>query len=165
MSQTPHAKQRRKVPIEHYMEVRSAHSPAYSHDGERLFFLSNITGVPQVWVDEPGSRWPRQVTFFGDRVMAVAPSPASDVLVVNADQGGSENAQLYLTEPDGVELQDLSQDTAHIYSFGHWAPDGMRFSYTSNRRNGRAFDVYVYDVTSGTHTPVHTSDFSNYAGA
>jgi len=152
------------IPISRYMEVRTASGPVYSHDGQTLYFFSNITGIPQVWALEESHPWPRQVTFFSDRVMTAGPSPVDNLLVINADQGGSENAQLFLTNANGVELQPLSADSKHIYGFGNWSPDGKRFNYTSNCRDGRAFDVFIYDVEQNEHTPVHVSDHSNYAG-
>jgi dipeptidyl aminopeptidase/acylaminoacyl peptidase len=155
---------RRPIPIERYMEIRSAYDPSFSHDDQTLYFISTITGVPQVWVTEPGSPWPRQLTFFADRVLQVSPSPAGDRVVVSADEGGSENAQLFLTDHLGVDVEDLSGDPSHIYGFGAWAPDGQRFSFHSNRRNGRAFDVYIYDVPAKSFTAVHTSDYTNFAG-
>ena len=158
------AKQSSAIPIERYMEIRSASGPSFSYDDQTMYFLSTMTGMNQVWSLTDGISWPRQVSFFPDRVMAVSASPTDNRLVINADQGGSENAQLFMTDSEGVNVVDLSCDSAHIFNFASWSPDGRYFSYTSNQRNGRAFDVYLYDVEAKTHTPVHQSDFTNRAG-
>ncbi|KPV44983.1 S9 family peptidase [Alicyclobacillus ferrooxydans] len=152
------------IPIERYMEVRSSSGPSFSHDGKTMYFLSTITGMNQVWALSEGRPWPVQLTFFSDRVMAVSACPTGDVLIINGDNGGSENAQLYLTDSTGVSVQDLTGDPAHIHNFGSWSPDGRSFSYTSNRRDGRAFDVYLYNMDTNTHRPVHQSDHTNRSG-
>lgn len=152
------------IPVERYLEIRSAYGAAFDATGDNLVFLSTITGMPQVWALEGTQPWPRQVSFFRDRVMSAHPSPVNDHLCINADEGGTENAQLYLTNLLGVEVEDLSRDPMHIYSFGSWAPDGKTFAYASNRRDGRHFDVYLYDLENHQHQPVHVSDYTNYAG-
>ncbi len=146
------------------MEIRFAQAPAYSHDGRTLYFLSNITGTPQVWAQDEGTPWPRQVTFFGDRVLRVAPSPAAPRLCIAADEGGSENAQLFLADAYGLGLRRLTDDPRTMHVFGGWSPDGRRMVYSSNRRDGRHFDVYVYDLETDTHQAVWVSDDTNFAG-
>jgi len=87
--------------ISRYLNIRQAYGPTVSSDGSRVAFLTNITGIPQVWaVDyESGSsnlQWPEQLTFAEDRVMTVRYSPAkNDARLIYAhDIGGNENAQL-----------------------------------------------------------------------
>lgn len=38
-----------KLPISRYLGARVAYGPSISSDGRRLAFVTNITGVPQVW--------------------------------------------------------------------------------------------------------------------
>lgn len=154
-----------QIGIERYMEIRSAFSPSYSRDGSALYFLSTITGFPQVWSTSGSAPWPKQLTFFPDRVMHVSACPGADVLCINADLGGSENAQLYLCDGMGLHLTNLSNDPSHIHAFGHWSADGRYFTYTTNQRNGRHFDVWIYDRETSSARPLHTSDHTNYAGA
>ena len=46
----------RTYDIERYLNIRSAYGASFSADGERLSFLMDTTGVPQVWtVDSPGA--------------------------------------------------------------------------------------------------------------
>lgn len=153
------------IPVQRFIEVRSASAPAYAPDGTTLFFLSNITGVPQVWSLTAGTPWPRQITFFPDRVMSLHVCPAGRLLCISADMSGTENAQLFLGDYEAVNVRDLSGDPDHIYQFGGWSKDGRTFSYSSNRRNGRDFDVYLYDVDTDTHTLLHESPYTNHAHA
>ena len=51
-----------------YLNIRGAAAPSFSHDGKRLTFLTNITGVSEVWsvpidIDAKIPAWPDQLTF------------------------------------------------------------------------------------------------------
>lgn len=153
----------RNIGIERYMAIRSAYGPTYSHDNQRLYFLSTISGIPQVWSLDNQTPWPRQLTFFTDRVMHVAASPTKEMLCISADSGGNERAQLYLLDRDGFVLREITQDPDHIYLFGGWSRDGSKIAYSSNRRNPRHFDLYLYDVENDSHQVIHTSNYTNYA--
>ena len=55
-----------KYDFERYLNVRSAKTPSFGPDGERLSFLMDTTGVPQVWpragrVESPHLRDARRV--------------------------------------------------------------------------------------------------------
>jgi Tol biopolymer transport system component len=67
--------------FERYLNVRSASQASLSPDGERLSFLTDITGVPEVWsvpvdLDSPRPYWPAQLTFRGERVSFARYSPS-----------------------------------------------------------------------------------------
>ncbi len=151
------------ISVARYMEIRSAAGGVFAYDDSAMYFVSTLTGIPQVWRQQPDVPWPQQITFFADRVMGVAPSPTEPLLCVEADEGGSERAQLFLTDLEGTDPVNITDDPAHIYSLGAFSPDGKRLSYCTNRRNGRDFDLYVYDIAENKHTPVHESAYTNYA--
>lgn len=146
------------------MEIRSAFSPSFAPDDQGMYFLSTMSGTTQVWKQDVEHPWPRQITFFPDGVMGVSTSPQEDRILVSADQGGNERAQLFLMDGDGLEMKDISQDPDHIYAFGAWSPDGNSLTYASNRRNGKNFDVYLYELKTDSHRLLHQSDHTNYAG-
>jgi dipeptidyl aminopeptidase/acylaminoacyl peptidase len=89
-----------------------------------------------------------QLTWYPDPVRAAAASPTRpDQLVFLKDQGGDENAQLY--------LRDLGTGTTRLLSDGKslngepvWSNDGRRIAFHSNARNGVSYDIYVADVGS-----------------
>src|SRR4051794_15087215 len=89
-----------------YLNVRSAYSPSFSPDGQYLSFLTDITGVAEVWrvpvdVHAPQPVWPAQLTFRNERVAEASYSPVEDLLLLTADVGGSELTQLYILNGDG----------------------------------------------------------------
>ncbi len=110
--------------FERYLNVRSAYGASFTPDGTHLSFLSDITGVAEVWsvpVDIHASTpaWPAQLTFRNERVSAIEYSPASDVMLLLADSGGSELTQLYLLSADGADLTTLTNSPEIIYTSAH----------------------------------------------
>ncbi|HEV2799965.1 MAG TPA: S9 family peptidase [Pyrinomonadaceae bacterium] len=153
-------------PIERYLNIRSATSPTLAPTGDRLAFLLNVTGTPQVWsVAATGGGWPEQLTFYTDRVDFVRFSPDGTKLLFGKARGGDENAQLYWMSPDGAQVRQLTDAPRIRYNFGSWSADGRRISYASNKRNPNFFDIYVMDVESGAETLVYQQDGSNAAVA
>ena len=158
-----------KYSFERYLNARMAYGASFSPDGRRLTFLTNITGMAEVWsipVDMAAANppWPEQLTFVGDRVGSASYSPVADTLLVSADVGGSEHMQLYLLSGDGSSFIALTAKPESIYQFGGWSPDGTRFTYGSNERDARYFDVYECSLETGQTRLLLQQDGTNYAG-
>src|SRR6266571_9553836 len=68
--------------------VGSALSPRFSPDGKWVSFISNISGVPQVWVVPAEGGYPRMVTNGDDPVTQQERSPASDWIAIDIAPGG-----------------------------------------------------------------------------
>ncbi len=152
---------RETYPIERYLNIRSASSPALSPKGDRVAFLTNITGTPQVWMVDARGSWPEQLTFYPDRVDFVEWSPDGANLIFSKAVGGNENSQLYLLAPDGSSIRALTDAPKIRHNFGAWSHDGKRISYASNKRDPNFFDVYVMDVATGRAEMVYKQDGSN----
>lgn len=135
--------------FERYLNIRSAYHPSFSHDGCRLAFLTNITGIPQAWTLDAAGGWPDQLTFGLDRVMRVSCSPTHDRLIYSRDVGGNENAQLFLLDGDGTGERRLTHDDGAMHILGGWSGDGRWIAHSANRRNRARYDVYVMDPGAG----------------
>jgi dipeptidyl aminopeptidase/acylaminoacyl peptidase len=143
-----------------YLKIRGAWGASWSPDAHRVSFLTEITGVPQVWeVPVEGPSWPEQLTFYEERVSGAEYSPTQNRLLFGMDVGGNERTQLFLLE-DG-EVTDLTRTPEAIHYSGGFSPDGTRIAYTATRRNGTDFDVFVQEIggepemaweVSGYHT-------------
>ena len=131
--------------FERYLNVRSAHTPSFSSDGERLSFLLDTTGVPQVWRLDDAGEWPQQLTFEDERITFASWSPERDELAFGMDEGGDERTQLFRLDGDGETVTPLTDRPDAIHYWGGWNADGSQFAFASNRRDESVFDVYVQD--------------------
>src|SRR5579875_3087366 len=137
--------------IERMARVGSCSSPSFSPDGERIAFVSNLSGVPQVWTVATAGGWPRLVTTLGDTVQQVEWSPSGDWLAVSAAPGGGMNGQVYLARPDGTDVHRITPGGREGNFLGPWLPDGSGLIVGSNRERPDAIDVYTYDLKSGEY--------------
>lgn len=152
--------------IEQYLSIRGAVSPEYSFDDSRIYFTMNTTGTSQLWyVNKPGG-WPLQLTFFKDRVSDYSPNPASDEILLERDEGGSEYNQFYIMNSSGSDIQMLTDNSPKVlYGFGSWSDDGSFYTYYSNKRSAYFYDIYVHNITTGSDEMIFSSDHSNYPSA
>lgn len=152
--------------FERYLNVRSATGASFAPDGGRLSFLTDISGVAEVWGVGLDPRigappWPEQLTFRGERVAGARWSPTDTTLLVSGDLGGDERTQLFTLSGDGAQFAPLTDRPETIYQFGDWSPDGARILYASNQRDPRFFDVYERELASGATTLLFQDDGMN----
>src|SRR5947199_2016958 len=115
------------------LRARSASAGRFDASGQHLYFVSDLSGVPQVWATS-GQQWPELVLAPPDRAQAIYPGPQAGQLIVGADVGGNEHTQLLQSGPTPQTWQALTDDPAKIHSFGGWSRDGKRISYSANTR-------------------------------
>jgi dipeptidyl aminopeptidase/acylaminoacyl peptidase len=130
--------------------IGSCSSPTFSPDGKRLAFVSNMSGLPQIWTVATEGGWPEQVTAFDDPVGFVTWSPAGADLAFSLAPGGGMNEQVYLVRPDGTDVRRLTDGGKENNRLGVWSRDGRALTLGSNRRSGAAIDAYLYDLEAGS---------------
>ncbi|WP_255168731.1 S9 family peptidase [Natrononativus amylolyticus] len=133
--------------IERYLNIRSAYGASVGPDGQRLSFLMDTTGVPQIWTLEEPRRWPEQHTFYEERITFASWSPERPELIFGMDEGGNERAQLFRLETETGAVENLTAMPDAKHRWGGWSHDGERFAFASNRRDEAVFDVYVQERT------------------
>jgi dipeptidyl aminopeptidase/acylaminoacyl peptidase len=126
-----------------YLNVRTATGPSFSPDGTRLCFLSDVTGVPQIWSVPVESGWPDQLTFYAERISEAHVSPVADEVLFAMDAGGNERHALFLLQRNGAHITPLTNVPEAIHQCGGWSWDGLQITYAANTRDEAFFDVYV----------------------
>ncbi|WP_121741471.1 S9 family peptidase [Natronorubrum halophilum] len=146
--------------IERYLNIRSAYGPSFGPEGERLSFLMNTTGTPQVWTLEEPRSWPEQRTFYDERVTFASWSPERPEVIFGKDEGGNERAQLFKLDAETGAIENLTGMPDAKHRWGGWSHDAERFAFASNRRDESVFDLYVQrrDESGDDATLVYEGD-------
>ncbi len=122
-------------------------------DGGRLLVGNDASGTTQLAEIGADGTW-RWLTDLGEPCTGRY-VPGERAVVVSADDGGTERAQLHLLRlveasapEDGVpDLQPLVQDPRWIHTLLDVVPG--RVLYSTNRRNGVDFDVVLRELATG----------------
>jgi dipeptidyl aminopeptidase/acylaminoacyl peptidase len=161
--------------IDRYLNIRTATGPSISPDGRFVSFLTNITGVAQLWQVPVEGGWPVQLTFTAESVRSAHYSPHRHELIYSMDKGGNERTQLYRLHGvgggtdhglgDGWTSDDLSRQPRTIHTFGGWSHDGERIAFSANREDEGRFDIYVQKLGDAEPRLVHKGPGGYYMAA
>ena len=149
------------LPFERYLNIRWAANGSLREDESRLAFRTDITGTAQLWTLDDSMGWPKQLTFFEDRLMFASYNPTQPVIAFGKDKGGDERQRIYLIDDDGGLADEFSEaDAKHMW--GGWSHDGDMAAWAHCGRNGRDFDLFVRGLDGGSETCVLEREGYNY---
>jgi dipeptidyl aminopeptidase/acylaminoacyl peptidase len=134
--------------------IGSSYGPALSPDSKQVAYISNLSGVFQVWIIPTDGGHPKLVTAFDDPVGSVAWSRDGQWLAFDVLPGGGLNAQVYLARPDGSDVRRITAGGEVNNGLGAFTDNGRWLTYTSNERDPAATDPYLYELATGRATRV-----------
>ncbi|MCI0414524.1 Tol-Pal system beta propeller repeat protein TolB [bacterium] len=131
-------------------------APAWSPDGGRIAFTSNINGNAEIYVANANGGNPQQVTFHRGIDTSPAWNPASGQIAFTSDRSG--NPMIYIMNNDGTNERRLTFVGEYNESAA-WSPNGSKLAYVS--RSGNIFDIYVVEMDTSVVTRLTQSERSN----
>lgn len=137
-----------------YLDIPGATSPAWVKGG-RIAFISDASGVPNVYLTQPGAA-ATPLTSGSDRIGSVRASPDGHRLVFTMDHGGNERHQLWRMDVGTGAAHALTDDPETIHQLGAFSPDGSRLAFASNGRNPLYFDVMTLRLDDTAAIPIAT---------
>jgi dipeptidyl aminopeptidase/acylaminoacyl peptidase len=125
---------------------------AFSPDGRKLLFSSDISGQFNLWRVPVRGGWPQQLTTFQEEsVRSVSVSPDGELLVVAADRHGDEFHQLLALPARGgwPEAWTDAPQVQHFVKGEGWSPDGRLLAYAANAETPSNQEVWVRELDTG----------------
>ncbi len=135
--------------LDQYQNTRSAGFAGWLHDGS-ILVSTRFGDTNQIHrVRQPmGAR--SQLTFFSEPAgnASISPDPTKNGFVQLRDVGGNEFFQLYWFDLASGESRLLTDGGRTRHTGANWSNRGDRFVYSSTRRDGRNYDLYIGDENS-----------------
>jgi dipeptidyl aminopeptidase/acylaminoacyl peptidase len=136
------------VPIEDLFYSRRVSSPAWSPDGRRIAFTTNLTGRANLWVVNTDGGWPLQLTVSDDRQNGAVWSPDGKWIVYQQDFGGSEYYDLFAVPSDGGAPVNLTNSPDISETSPVFSPDGKTLACDYKPKTASATDIALMDWKS-----------------
>ena len=150
--------------IEAFMQIGYSGSPQITQDGQRLYFISNASGVGQIYRLDQQDRWPYQLTVYSEGVDFYSLSPDGEAIICGVGSGGNENAQLWMLDARTGRTKALTNSPEVRHGNPSWTRDGSTTFFNSNEENGKDFFIYRMDLDTGKKTRIADIPGWNAAG-
>lgn len=130
-----------------YQSTRSAGYVDWLPNGDGMLISTRFGETSQIHhVKNPGGTR-KQITFFSEPVggAAICPDKNNNGFLFLKDIGGNENAQIYYFNLNDGSYKMLT-DGKSLNGGIIWNHKGNKFVFTSTKRNGKDYDIYITDL-------------------
>ena len=145
--------------------------PNMTPDAARVAFISDRSGVPQLWIQDVVLDGPpppaRHVRLSDDPVVAVRWAADSGWLSCAVATDGGVRTQVWVVRPDGTDARRIAGDAETHVELGPWTRSGHRFVVTfPGAAAGQPTVAYLADPLTGRLDPlaegelIHVLDIS-----
>jgi dipeptidyl aminopeptidase/acylaminoacyl peptidase len=153
VSRAPARKRKSPPRFEQFYAIRRFQPTlAFTPDGRKLLFSTDISGQFNLWRVAVGGGWPEQLTTFQDQsVRSVSVSPDGRLIVLTTDRQGDEFHQILALPARGgwPEAWTDAPQVQHFFDQRGWSPDGRLLAYAANAETPTNQEVWVRDVETG----------------
>jgi len=143
---------------EEFFKTTTVFGSSINHDTTAVLMNSDESGIFNLYrVPLDGSPVQQLTHSSKESIFAVSWFPNDDRLLYLSDQGGNELDHLYLRELDGA-IKDLTPGDNHKAEFVGWHQNTQQFYVTTNERDSRFFDLYLYQSTDYSRKMIYQND-------
>lgn len=150
--------------ISRFLLSRGVSQARINPQGTLIAYVSTVTGKRQLWVQSVHGGQAKQLTF-GNGISFFRWQPDGTQLIYGADNDGNEREAFYSIQTSGLTESLLLAHSNAFRQFGEFNHDGTRFTYASTERNGRDFDIYEHNLTTGKSTMIYQAEFGFFPAA
>ncbi len=151
--------------LEKLYMTRAVSATAWSPDGQRVAFVTNISGRNNLWVVPARGGWPVQLTVSDQRQTAPAWSPDGKWLAYMSDYDGDEQWDIFLVSPRNGEVINLTKTKNISEESPVWSPDGKTLAYIVKPKESPTYEIDGMDMATKkirhftTDTPKELGNF------
>jgi dipeptidyl aminopeptidase/acylaminoacyl peptidase len=131
--------------LNQYQNTRSASFEDWDPSGNGMLILTRFGNTNQVHlVSEPGGHR-RQITFLDEPISEAlyGRDQVRKGFLYSSDQGGGEFFQFYWFDTGSGRSTLLTDGGKSVNRSPLWSTQGKHLAFTSTKRNGKDFDIYV----------------------
>ena len=132
---------------EQFYKTTSIRGSSINHDATAVLVSSDETGIFNVYkMPMDGSPAEALTSSTLESTYGIGWFPTDDRILFSADQGGNELNHVYVRELDGT-VKDLTPGENLKAAFSRWHEDNTQFYISSNERDPKFYDIYVYQIS------------------
>ena len=145
----------KRYPVEQFFSIRAITGFTLSPDNNTIFYITNTTGLPQIWSIPLTGGWATQISLWSNAVKGVLHYPKHKRLIFISDENGNEQNQIYSMPDNGGEVihesSGFEDSQTAIVCFNK---KGNKYLFCSNKKLKYNFETFIRDIDSGKNTLV-----------
>ena len=132
---------------------------AFNADETRILTNANTTGIFNLYELSIGDTSMKPLTrSTKESFFAIDYLPGTNKYLYSADQGGNENAHIYLQSPGDTAAKDITPWMGSANSMFGWSVDKKSIYISSNKRDPKYFDIWKADTATWNFTIFFQND-------
>ncbi|WP_175614966.1 S9 family peptidase [Piscibacillus halophilus] len=140
----------KKPDVRQFFQTYGIQTFDVSPDESQLTFSTNLNGKYNLWAMDLPNTFPYPLTFHNQSTGSLQYNKNGNFLILESDQDGDENTQLYAIPTKGGELKLVRTSEGHRHISSFISNDGKKVYYTSTKEDQTYLKSYLYDLENDT---------------
>ncbi|HEX8814059.1 MAG TPA: S9 family peptidase [Terriglobales bacterium] len=136
--------------IERLYMTRQIGDSSWSPDGNKVVFVTNISGRNNLWTVPAEGGWPTQLTISDQRQSQPTWSPDGKWIAYMSDYDGDEQWDIFIVSPKDGRVVNLTHTREVSEEEPRWSHDGRYLAYLVKPKTSPDYEIDVYDMLMRT---------------